>query len=132
MWAAFRGDDRGSAPAEFVMVGALLVVLTLGVLQLALVVHVRNTTIDAAAEGARTASLAGSSINAGTDRTRELITAALSDGYAVDVSGRQTEVGGVELVEVTVRSPLPLIGLLGLSDGLEVSGRAPLEQLAAG
>lgn len=112
------------------MVGALLVVLTLGVLQLALVLHVRNTAIDAAAEGARTASLAGSSIDAGVDRTRELITAALSDGYAADVSARETEVGGVELVEVTVRSPLPLIGLIGLSDGLEVSGRAPLEQLA--
>ncbi|RIJ01598.1 pilus assembly protein, partial [Clavibacter nebraskensis] len=52
-------DDRGSAPAEFVMVGALLVVLALSVVQLALALHVRTTVLDAAAEGARTAALAG-------------------------------------------------------------------------
>ncbi|WP_414172598.1 TadE/TadG family type IV pilus assembly protein [Clavibacter tessellarius] len=44
-------DDRGSAPAEFVMVGALLVVLALSVVQLALALHVRTTVLDAAAEG---------------------------------------------------------------------------------
>lgn len=111
------------------MVGALLVVLTLAVLQLALVLHVRNTAIDAAAEGARQAALAGNSSEAGVDRTRELISAALSDGFAENVSVRQVDVEGVPLVEVTVRAPLPLVGLIGISDGLEVSGRAPVEQL---
>ncbi|WP_395983304.1 TadE/TadG family type IV pilus assembly protein, partial [Clavibacter michiganensis] len=41
------------------MVGALLVVLALSVVQLALALHVRTTVLDAAAEGARTAALAG-------------------------------------------------------------------------
>ena len=35
-------DATGSAPVEFVLVGLLLTVLTLGVLQLALAVYVRN------------------------------------------------------------------------------------------
>lgn len=48
-----RRRDRGSAVAEFVMVSALVVVLGMGVFQLGLVVHVRNTLIAAAAEGAR-------------------------------------------------------------------------------
>ena len=44
-------DDTGSAIAEFVMVSALLTVLTLSVLQLGLTLLVRNTVLDAAAEG---------------------------------------------------------------------------------
>ncbi|WP_307807351.1 TadE/TadG family type IV pilus assembly protein [Naasia sp. SYSU D00948] len=47
-----RASDDGSAPAEFVMVGAVLVLLVLSVLQLGLALHVRNTVTDAAAEGA--------------------------------------------------------------------------------
>ena len=44
-------DDGGSAVAEFVMVGALLTVLTLSVIQLGLALHIRNTVLDAASEG---------------------------------------------------------------------------------
>ncbi|BDZ44332.1 TadE/TadG family type IV pilus assembly protein [Naasia aerilata] len=43
--------DEGSAPVEFVLVGALLTLLVLSVLQLGLALHVRNTVTDAAAEG---------------------------------------------------------------------------------
>ncbi|MEQ1737926.1 MAG: TadE/TadG family type IV pilus assembly protein, partial [Rhodoglobus sp.] len=39
-------EDRGSAVAEFVMVGAILTVLTVSVLQLAFGLHVRNTVLD--------------------------------------------------------------------------------------
>lgn len=56
--------DRGSAPVEFVLVGALLTLLTVSVLQFALALHVRSTLIDAAAEGARHAALADSSLAA--------------------------------------------------------------------
>ncbi|GMA29919.1 TadE/TadG family type IV pilus assembly protein [Arenivirga flava] len=44
-------DERGSAPAEFVMVSALLLALLLAVLQLGVALHVRNTVTDAASEG---------------------------------------------------------------------------------
>ena len=49
---ALLADDRGSSPVEFVLVGALLTLLTLGVLQLGLAVYVRNVVHDAAVEGA--------------------------------------------------------------------------------
>src|SRR5699024_8700584 len=46
-------DERGSAVVEFVLVSVLVVTLLLGVLQLTLALHVRNTVVDAAGEGAR-------------------------------------------------------------------------------
>ena len=74
-------DERGSAVAEFTLVGILLAVLALAIVQLALALHVRNTVLDAAAEGARYAALAGSGEHAGVARTRDLIGAAISDGF---------------------------------------------------
>ena len=50
-------DEEGSAVAEFSLVGVLLTALLLAVVQLALALHVRNTVLDAAAEGARYAAL---------------------------------------------------------------------------
>ena len=61
-------DETGSAVAEFVMVGALLTVLTLSVIQLGLALHIRNTVIDAAAEGARFGSLADNQLADGVAR----------------------------------------------------------------
>ncbi|MGW9184784.1 TadE/TadG family type IV pilus assembly protein [Agromyces sp. NPDC055661] len=122
-------DERGSAVAEFTLVGILLTVLALAVVQLALALHVQNTLLDAAAEGARYAALAGSSTDDGTARTRDLISAAISTDYARDVTAGTTSVGGVPAVEVTVRATLPVVGLLGLERGLEVSGHAALETL---
>ena len=79
-------DDAGSAVAEFVMVAGLLTVLTLSVIQLALALHIRNTVIDAAAEGARYAALADSALPDGVARTRDLITVAIGAAYARDVT----------------------------------------------
>ena len=120
-------DERGSAVAEFTLVGILLTVLTLSVVQLALALHVRNTLLDAAAEGARYAALAGSSAADGVSRTQDLIGAAISAGYAEDVTASQTSIGGVSAIEVTVRATLPVVGLLGLQHGLEVAGHAAIE-----
>ncbi len=122
-------DERGSAVAEFTLVGVLLTVLALAVVQLALALHVRNTLLDAAAEGARLAALAGSSASDGTTRTRDLISAAISAEYAQDITAGTTSVGGVPAVEVTVRATLPVVGLLGVERALEVSGHAALETL---
>jgi Flp pilus assembly protein TadG len=124
-----RDDDRGSAPAEFVMAGALLTILTLTVLQLGLALHIRNTVTDAASEGARYASLAGSSLDAGADRAAELVATALGPGYATDVSAARTEYRGVEAAVITIRTRLPLIGLVGLDEAMEVNGHAALEAL---
>lgn len=122
-------DERGSAVAEFTLVGVLLTVLALAVVQLALALHVRNTLLDAAAEGARFAALAGSSPADGMSRTRDLISAAISPDYATDVSVGTSSIGGVPAIEVTVRTTMPVIGLLGVERGLEVSGHAAIEAL---
>ncbi|NNC11115.1 pilus assembly protein [Planctomonas sp. JC2975] len=120
-------DERGSAPAEFAMVAALLTVLTLAVLQLGLALLVRNTLIDAAAEGAHVAALADNTLADGRERTRSLIGTAVGDGYASDVTAAYGSYLGVPAVIVTVRAPLPLAGLFGPDRVVEVSGHAPVE-----
>lgn len=113
--------------AEFALVAALVVVLVAGVVQVALVLHVRNTLVDSAAEGARHAALLGSGHEEGVARTVELITAGLSPRYAEDVTARTTELGGVAVVRVEVCAPVPVVGLLGPAGRLEVGAHAVLE-----
>lgn len=120
-------SDAGSATVEFVLVGTLLTLLALSVMQIALAAHVRSTLIDAAAEGARQAALADSSLAAGVERSRDLITTALGPRYARAIEATTSEGEGYPIVVVTVRAPLPLLGLAGLDEGLEVSGRAAIE-----
>lgn len=124
---AGRPGDRGSAAVDFVLVGTLVTVLVVAVIQLTLALHVRTTLIDCAAEGARHGALLGSTPEAGAQRTRTLITSALADGYAEDVSARLTSLAGAPVVEVSVRAPLPVIGLLGPSGVVAVSARAYAE-----
>lgn len=112
---------------EFVLVSVLVVTVLLGVLQLTLALHVRNTVVDAAGEGARYGALAESSPAAGVERTRELIGTALHDRYGQEVSAAVVERNGLTLVEVTVRAPLPVLGLLGPPGTMTVSGRAVQE-----
>lgn len=122
-----RDRERGSAVVDFVLVGALVTVLLAGVLQLALTLHVRATLIDCAAEGARHGALLDSSPAVGVMRTRELIGSALSSTYADDVTSTVSDLGGVPVLVVSVRAPLPIVGLLGPAGVLEVSGRALME-----
>jgi Flp pilus assembly protein TadG len=123
------GSEDGSAVAEFAMVTFLLTVLVLAVIQLGLGLLVRNTVLDGAAEGARFASLADRGLVDGERRARELITAAIGARYAVDVRASYAEHLGDRSVVVTVRSPLPVIGLIGIDRALEVSGHASVERL---
>ncbi|MEQ6898958.1 TadE/TadG family type IV pilus assembly protein [Microbacterium sp. KR10-403] len=120
-------DDSGSAPVEFILVGTLLTVLTLGVLQLGLGVYVRNVVHDAAVEGAYEAALADGSLSDGEARTRDLISRAIGDAYARQVEATVTSVGGQRTVKVTVRTPIPVMGLLGAPGAWEVSADAPAE-----
>ncbi|MFE1644773.1 TadE/TadG family type IV pilus assembly protein [Microbacterium sp. P01] len=122
-------DESGSSPVEFVLVGALLTLLTLGVLQLSLAIYVRNVVHDAAVEGAFHAALADTALSEGADRTRAIVTRAVGATYADDVDVRQTDRGGRSEIAVTIRTTLPLIGLLGAPRLLEVTAHAPVETL---
>lgn len=122
-------DDHGSAVVEFTLVGALLTVLTLSVLQLGLALHVRNTVLDAAAEGARFGALADNGTEDGVRRAATLITEAIGAPYATDVSASTGTWMGYPAITVTVRTTLPILGLIGIEGALEVSGHAPIETL---
>lgn len=121
-----RGE-RGSAVVDFLLVSLLVTVLTLGVLQLALTVHVRNILIDSAAEGARYAALDGHRLHDGVGRTRALIASTLPDAYVQQVQARTIEHDGATLIQVQVTGPVPVLGLLGPSGMITVSGRAVAE-----
>jgi TadE-like protein len=122
-------DDTGSAVVEFVLVGTLLTLLTLSVIQLGLALLIRNTVLDAASEGARYGALADNTIGDGVGRTRDLISTALGSGYARDITVSRGSYDGYPADIVTVKTPLPLIGLIGIPNGLEVSGHAAIETL---
>ena len=121
------GAERGSAVVDFVLVGALTTILFAAVLQLALALHVRATLVDCAAEGARYAALEGSTVEAGAERTQDLVASALAPGFAQDVRAEATTVDGVPVVRVEVSAPLPLVGLLGPGGVLTVDGHAVRE-----
>ena len=131
--AARRGnllrDERGSAPVEFVLVGVVLTVLTFAIIQFGVAVYVRNVVHDAAVEGAHRAALADTSLSEGAERTREVIARTVGDAFAGDVSARATDHLGYPAVEVTVRTSLPLVGLIGVPWALEVKAHAPAEEL---
>lgn len=119
-----RGDERGSAVVEFTLVSVVLVGLFLGVVQVGLVLHVRNTLVACAAEGARYAANADRDLPDGEARTVTLIAESLSDRHGEAVTSRYVTTGGVQLVEIEVTTTLPLFGLLGVERGLTVTGHA--------
>lgn len=120
-------DERGAAVVEFVLVMVLLVPLVLGIAQVALVLHVRNTLAAAASEGARASSPLGATPADGANRARSMIRAALDDRYADQVSSAWTTVGGLPGAEVEVRARVPALGLFGPSVPLTVRGHAVRE-----
>jgi len=120
-------DERGAAVVEFVLVMVLLVPLVLGIAQVALVLHVRNTLAAAASEGARASSPLGATPADGANRARSMIRAALDDRYADQVSSAWTTVGGLPGAEVEVRARVPALGIFGPSVPLTVRGHAVRE-----
>ncbi|MBD1590922.1 TadE/TadG family type IV pilus assembly protein [Pseudarthrobacter polychromogenes] len=119
--------EQGSAVVDFVLVGGLLTMFFLAIIQLTLILHVRNTLIDAAASGARYGTLADREAADAEERTRSLIGSALSAGFAEQVSTSEVTVQGLRTLEVTVRAPLPVIGLIGPRGMLEVKGHAAVQ-----
>jgi Flp pilus assembly protein TadG len=118
-----RGQ-RGAAIVDIVLVMVVLVPVVLGILQVALVLFVRNTLASAASEGARLAATADRGPEDGAALTREQIDGAVSGRFAQDVSARQVMVDGAPGVEVTVRAKVPALGIGGPAIELEVTGHA--------
>lgn len=112
---------------DFVLVLVVLIPLFLGILQVALVLHVRNTLTAAASEGARYAATVDRAPAAGADRTRQQISGALAARFAQQVTSGTTTVHGAPGVEVDVTADVPPLGLWGPAVRLHVSGHAVKE-----
>lgn len=119
--------ERGSAVVDYVLVMVLLVPIVLGIVQVGLVLHVRNTLTAAASDGARAGAPVGASPAQGAERARQMIRDTLDDRYAADVRAAQTSVGGTPAVVVEVRARVPALGLFGPSVPLRVRGHAVQE-----
>lgn len=127
--AVARGrSETGSAVVDFVLVSVLVSVLFIAVFQVGLALHIRNTIISCASEGARFGARADVEPGVGAARTRELIDASLSARFAQDVSAEVVDAGGVQVVSVRVRAPLPVLGPFGPDSGFDLVGRAFLER----
>ncbi len=119
--------ERGSAPAEFVLTAVLLLALVLGVLQLGAVLLVRNTALDAVAEGARWSAIVGNSDADGVARAQQVLTDSLGPAYAAGITASRTVWQDQPATMVRARIPLPVIGLFGPPAMIEVTGHAALE-----
>lgn len=126
-----RGPERGSAIVDFVLALVVLIPLVLGIVQVALVLHVRNTLTSAASEGARQAATLDRGPADGVARTRAEIDGAIGGRFARDVSARQAQVAGAPGVVVTVTATVPPLGLWGPGVPLTVTGSA-IEEVAPG
>lgn len=126
--ASRQREDRGSAVVDFVLVVVVLLPLFLGIMQVALVLHVRNTLTAAASEGARYAATIDRSPEAGVAKTRQQLGDAIALEFADGITATRVVVNGMPGVRVDVRADVPPLGLWGPGVRLSVSGHAVAEQ----
>lgn len=123
----YRRGESGAAVVDFVLVMLLVVPLVLGIMQVALVMHVRNVTTAAAAEGARTQAALDAAPGAGEERTRSQVETGVGDRFVRSITVTPATVAGSPGVEVTVVSEVPPLGLLGPGMTVTVTGHAVSE-----
>jgi Flp pilus assembly protein TadG len=113
-WRCTRDD--GSSLAEFVMTVAVLAPLLLTLLQIGVVLHVRNTLRAEAAEGARMAAAVDRTPEDGATRAEDLARASFGALQPHAEAGNDT-VDGVPVVWVRLTAQRPLIGWLETGAG---------------
>ncbi|WP_430867417.1 TadE/TadG family type IV pilus assembly protein [Demequina aurantiaca] len=113
--AVRRRQDAGNATVEFLLVAILVVAVALGVIQLALSLHVRNILISSAHEGAHYAALSDRSLGDGEARAQTLVSGALG-AIPAEFTARQIALDGVPAVELTVVAKVPVVGMWGVGE----------------
>ncbi len=121
--------QRGSAIADFALVSVVLVPLFFGVLQLALVWHVKTTLTSAASEGARYGAAYNRTPLNGEERTSGVIDEVFGTDFADSVSAGVVAIGGQPAVEVSVRAQVPVLAFWGPTITVEADGHAIKELL---
>lgn len=122
--------DHGSAPVDFVLVGALVTLMFMALLQLGVDYYVRNVLAACVADGARYGANADvADPAAGAAQANQEIAHALGSSYAVAVAPlRQDAVDGAPVVTVEVRARLPLLAwFLPVGPTVHATGRALME-----
>lgn len=92
------------------MIIALITLLCGTILQLGVVIHTRNTMIDAASAGARHAALADRTLADGQQRTTTLLTTTVPNAESAEVRINRHADG--ELISVTITHRVPLLGFI--------------------
>ena len=112
--------------ASTVLVQGLAVLVILLLTQVAFASYVRTMSVGAASEGARRGGLLGGDQEEARARTSELLDSLVGGArdYQIEV-GREHE-DGADILVVTVRTRLPLVGGLG-PRWLTVRGRSLVE-----
>lgn len=123
------GGERGSAPVEFILVGVLLTMLTLGVVQFALAMHVRNVVQDAAVDAAFYAALADTSPAEAEARARAAVERGVGRDLISFVAIVPGSLRGLDTVRVHIAATLPLVGFVGPGQATLVTADAPVERV---
>lgn len=128
--ARMRGRrEEGAAVVEFVLVGALLLFVVFGVIQVGLVLHARNVLAADAAEGARHAASLSVPVSSGGPFAEELARHGVPGvGRDLTCTARQTTGQGLALAEVTCQATLHLAFVPAGSVHVSVTGRSLKEQ----
>jgi Flp pilus assembly protein TadG len=122
-------SERGSAIVDFALVSVVLVPLFFGVLQVALIWHVKTTLTSAASEGAGYGATYNRTAADGARRTSGVIDDVFGPGLSDDVSAHDTAIDGQPAVEVDVRAQVPVLAFWGPTVTVDVSGHAIKELL---
>lgn len=124
---ASEGDaESGSEVVSTVLVQGLAVLLILLLAQLAFASHVRTMSVSAASEGARRGGLLGGDEGEAIARTSELLDPLVGASKDREIAVDRHSDEGVDVLVVTVRTRLPLVGGLG-PRWMTVRGRALVE-----
>jgi Flp pilus assembly protein TadG len=123
--------EAGSSAVEFVLVGALLLFVAFGVVQVGLVLHARNVLAADAAEGARHAASLAVPIGTGASVATDLAQRSVP-GLAPGLNCRARQTAGPDgmtIAEVTCDARLRLAFLPVGEIHVSVTGRS-LKELA--
>ena len=125
-WTRFRASEEGSEVVSTVLVQGLVVLVILLLAQIAFASHVRTMSVSAASEGARRGGLLGGDEEEAAARTGELLDSLVGAAKDREIAVDRQSDAGVDILVVTVRTRLPLVGGFG-PRWLTVHGRALVE-----
>lgn len=125
-WTRFRASEEGAEVVSTVLVQGLVVLVILLLAQIAFASHVRTMSVSAASEGARRGGLLGGDEDEAAARTGELLDSLVGAAKDREIAVDRQSDAGVDILVVTVRTRLPLVGGFG-PRWLTVHGRALVE-----